>query len=84
MDPASLRNSTRIIFPNAQYDPIAATAVAPGDLPLTADPCASRALLTSDMAHREDLFARLPSDRDTTKRKRAAELEIIKGWLKYC
>jgi hypothetical protein len=41
----------------------------------------SRVLYTSDMAHREDLFAPDPSDRESVVRARKIELESIKGWL---
>lgn len=48
---------------------------------MTVDRNLSRVLYTSDMAHREDLFAPDPSDRESVIRARKIELESIKGWL---
>jgi hypothetical protein len=82
--PEHLRNSTRIIWTLAQYDPTSGVAPnQPGiDAPtLGADRNASRILYVSDMAHREDLFAPNVKDRATVVQARATELEIIKGWL---
>jgi hypothetical protein len=81
---ADLRNSTRIIWSLAQYDPT--SAVAPNQPEINAPVMAvdrnlSRVLYTSDMAHREDLFAPDPSDRESVVRARKIELESIKGWL---
>ncbi|KAK5206523.1 hypothetical protein LTR41_007961 [Exophiala xenobiotica] len=82
--PEDLQNSTRIIWSLGQYDPTSAVSPnQPGiNAPtMTADRNVSRILYTSDMAHREDLFAPDPSDRDTVIQARAIELETIKGWL---
>lgn len=58
---AEIQNSTRIIFSEGQFDPT--TAVGPGDLALTSNKCASRRILVTDMAHREDLFLPDPTDK---------------------
>ncbi|KAK7906123.1 hypothetical protein LTR67_000849 [Exophiala xenobiotica] len=82
--PEDLQNSTRIIWSLGQYDPTSAVSPnQPGiNAPtMTADRNVSRILYTSNMAHREDLFAPDPSDRDTVIQARAIELETIKGWL---
>jgi hypothetical protein len=64
---ADLRDSTRIIWSLGQYDTTSAvspTQIGIKPIPST-DRNVSRILYTSDMAHREDLFAPDPSDRDT-------------------
>lgn len=66
--PEDLQNSTRIIWSLGQYD--GTSAVSPNqpgiNAPImTTDRNASRILYTSNMAHREDLWAPDPSDRDT-------------------
>ena len=69
--PEDLRDSTRIIWSLAQYDTTSGVSPnAPGiNAPaLSADRNISRILYTSNMAHREDLFAPDPSDRDTVVR----------------
>lgn len=68
--PAELQNSTRIIWSLGQYDPT--NGISPNQPginapPLSADRNVSRILYTTDMAHREDLFAEGPSDRETVK-----------------
>ncbi|KIV87629.1 hypothetical protein PV11_03161 [Exophiala sideris] len=82
--PEDLQNSTRIIWSLGQYDPTSGVSPnQPGiNAPImTTDRNVSRILYTSNMAHREDLFAPDPSDRDTVIQARAIELESIKGWL---
>jgi hypothetical protein len=81
---ADLRESTRIIWSLGQYDPTG--GVSPNQPGINApamstDRNVSRVLYTSNMAHREDLFAPDPSDRDEVVRTRNIELESIKGWL---
>lgn len=75
-------NSTRIIWSNAEFDP--ASAVSVSYLPLTTDRCASRMILTSNMAHREDLFLPESDDRETVVQLRSKELAIFKEWFAYC
>lgn len=74
-----IKNSTRIIWSKAEYDP--ASGVEPDDLGLSNDRMKSRTLFAPDTAHIEDLFRSDPSDREGIKWLRARELEIIKGWL---
>ncbi|KUJ08199.1 uncharacterized protein LY89DRAFT_337845 [Mollisia scopiformis] len=84
--PADLRNSTRIIWSLGQYDPTSGfSPTQPGiNAPvLTADRNVSRILYTTGMAHREDLFAPDPSDKETVVEARNIELESIKGWLGF-
>jgi hypothetical protein len=79
-----LRKSTRIIWSLGQYDPTSGLSPnQPGiNAPvMSTDRNVSRILFTSDMAHREDLFAPDPSDRDSVIGARNIELESIKGWL---
>ncbi|KAJ9610426.1 hypothetical protein H2200_005203 [Cladophialophora chaetospira] len=81
---ADLRNSTHIIWSLGQYDPTNGVSPhQPGiDSPaLSVDRNVSRILYTSNMGHREDLFAPDPSDRETVTKARSIELESIKGWL---
>jgi hypothetical protein len=61
--PNELQKATRIISSKAQYDPTSGVTV--DYMPLRTDKCKSRLLYTSDMAHREDLFAPGPTDRKT-------------------
>ena len=49
--------------------------------PLSADRNVSRVLYVTGMAHREDLFAPDPSDRETVIQARRMEVETIKEWL---
>ncbi|KAI1130432.1 peptidase S28 [Nemania abortiva] len=77
-----LNNSTRIIFSVAEYDPT--TAVVGANPPLTADPCRSRRLYASDMAHREELFYPTDGDKPEVVSLRNKELEIMKEWLENC
>ncbi|OAP64033.1 hypothetical protein AYL99_00005 [Fonsecaea erecta] len=82
--PQHLLNSTRIIWSLAQYDPT--SGVSPNQPGINApamsvDRNVSRILYTSNMAHREDLFAPDPSDKDTVVQTRKIELESIKAWL---
>ena len=82
--PEDLRNSTRIIWSLAQYDPTSSVSPnQPGiNAPaMSADRNVSRILYTSNMGHREDLWAPDPTDRDSVIRTRKIELESIKGWL---
>ncbi|KAI2606756.1 hypothetical protein GGR54DRAFT_643987 [Hypoxylon sp. NC1633] len=58
--PADIKNSTRIIWSNGEFDPTSVVSV--DFLPTPIDRCASRMILTSDMAHREDLFLPDPTD----------------------
>lgn len=80
--PAEIRNSTQIIWSNAEYDPTSSVGV--DYLPIPDGYCKSRMILTSDMAHREDLFAPDPSDRETVTELRNKELQIFKEWLFFC
>ncbi|KAI1134031.1 peptidase S28 [Hypoxylon sp. FL0543] len=80
--PDEIRNSTRIIWSNAEYDPTSAVSV--DYLPLSTDPCASRMILTSDMAHREDLFLPDASDSEPLTQLRNKEVQIFKEWLEFC
>ncbi|KAI1378058.1 peptidase S28 [Hypoxylon crocopeplum] len=80
--PAELRNSTRILWSNAEYDPTSAVSI--DYLPTPVDKCASRMILTSDMAHREDLFLPDPTDSKTLTALRNKELQIFKEWLEFC
>ncbi|KAI2617711.1 peptidase S28 [Hypomontagnella submonticulosa] len=80
--PAEIKNSTRIIWSNAEFDPTSAVSV--DYLPLSTDPCASRMILTSNMAHREDLFAPDPSDSEALTELRNKEVQIFKEWLEFC
>ncbi|KAI4862306.1 peptidase S28 [Hypoxylon rubiginosum] len=80
--PAEIRKSTRIIWSNAEYDPTSAVSV--DYLPVPSDVCASRMILTSDMAHREDLFMPDASDRKTVTELRNKEMQIFKEWLEFC
>ncbi|XXH02210.1 hypothetical protein Hte_008578 [Hypoxylon texense] len=80
--PAEIRNSTRIIWSNAEYDPTSAVSV--DYLPIPSDVCASRMILTSDMGHREDLFMPDASDRKTVTELRNKELQIFREWLEFC
>jgi len=63
LSPEELRNSTRIIFSAAQYDPT--TALTPSYIPPSGDVCSSKYLYVSEMAHREDLFYPDSSDKPT-------------------
>lgn len=66
--PTDLRNSTRIIWSLAQFDPTSGMSPnQPGiNAPvMNANRNVSRILYTSEMAHREDLFAPDPSDKKT-------------------
>ncbi|KAI1090935.1 peptidase S28 [Rostrohypoxylon terebratum] len=80
--PEDIKNSTRIIWSNAEYDPTAAVSV--DYLPISTDVCASRMILTSNIAHREDLFLPDPNDSVTLTQLRNKELQIFKEWLRYC
>ncbi|KAI1415503.1 peptidase S28 [Hypoxylon sp. FL1857] len=82
LSPSDIRNSTRIIWSNAEFDPTSAVSV--DYLPFSTDPCASRMILTSNMAHREDLFMPDPNDSETVTQLRSKEVQIFKEWLKYC
>ncbi|KAI0380613.1 peptidase S28 [Hypomontagnella monticulosa] len=80
--PADIKNSTRIIWSNAEFDPTSAVSV--DYLPLSTDPCASRMILTSNMAHREDLFMPDLADSETLTALRNKEVQIFKEWLEFC
>ncbi|KAI1453136.1 peptidase S28 [Annulohypoxylon moriforme] len=80
--PENIKNSTRIIWSNAEYDPTAAVSV--DYLPISTDVCASRMILTSNIAHREDLFLPGPNDSVTLTELRNKELQIFKEWLQHC
>ncbi|KAI1382985.1 peptidase S28 [Hypoxylon trugodes] len=82
LSPDKIRNSTRIIWSNAEYDPTSAVSV--DYLPPSADPCASRMILTSNIAHREDLFVPSPTDSETLTQLRNKEVQIFKEWLALC
>ncbi|CZR66425.1 uncharacterized protein PAC_16326 [Phialocephala subalpina] len=74
ISPAHLRNSTRIIWSLAQYDPSSTVALnVPGvNAPLpSADRNVSRILYTANMVHRKDLFSPLKGDWETVIRVRA-------------
>ncbi|KAF2732728.1 hypothetical protein EJ04DRAFT_565719 [Polyplosphaeria fusca] len=77
--PEEIQKSTHIIWSKGEYDPT--SGVEPLALPLVADRHASRTLYAMDVAHREDLFRSHENDRESTKRLRKQELEIIKSWL---
>ncbi|KAI0882945.1 peptidase S28 [Annulohypoxylon maeteangense] len=80
--PEDIKNSTRIIWSNAEYDPTASVSV--DYLPPSTDICASRMILTSNIAHREDLFLPGRNDSPTLTQLRNKELQIFKEWLQYC
>ena len=80
--PADIQKSTRIIWSNGEFDPVSAVSVS--YLPPSVDPCASRMILTSNMAHCEDLFLPGSSDRVTITQLREKEIAIFKEWLTYC
>ncbi|KAF2738968.1 hypothetical protein EJ04DRAFT_573409 [Polyplosphaeria fusca] len=82
ISPAHLANSTRIIFSNAEHDPISGQA--PQAMPLSDDVCRSRVLWTSGMAHREDLFKPEAGDKVEVEKTRRKEVEILKSWLALC
>ena len=62
LGPEELNNSTRIIFSVAELDPN--SGVIMGNPPLSSDPCRSRRLFASGMAHREDLFLPRHDDKE--------------------
>ncbi|KAI2472709.1 peptidase S28 [Annulohypoxylon bovei var. microspora] len=80
--PDEIKNSTRIIWSNAEYDPTASVSV--DYLPLSTDVCASRMIMTSNIAHREDLFLPGPNDSLTLTQLRNKELQIFREWLQHC
>lgn len=81
--PANIENPTRIIWSNTEYDQTSSVSV-DRYLPILLDVCASRMILTGDMAHREDLFKPDSSDRETLRELRNKELQIFQEWLEFC
>ncbi|KAK9421866.1 putative Serine carboxypeptidase S28-domain-containing protein [Seiridium unicorne] len=75
LSPDDLRNSSRIVFSLAQYDPT--TALASSYVPQSADVCASKYLYVSGMGHREDLFYPDPTDKYTVSKARDIELRPL-------
>ncbi|KAI0172953.1 peptidase S28 [Hypoxylon sp. FL1284] len=79
---AAIHNSTRIIWSNAEFDPTSSVSV--DYLPIPGDVCTSGMILTSDMAHREDLFLPDPRESKTVTQLRNKEVQIFKEWLEFC
>lgn len=74
-----LANSTRIILSYGGFDPTTGFAPSPFPHRPITDRNASRFLLVSDMAHREDLFAPDPTDRPAVIEVRRLLLSVSRA-----